>query len=298
MSRSIFSSLIFTILILLNFFEPVKAQSNFSFAMGGGIMYYNGDLSDKSYIPPSETIKFFYGADISVMLVDRLDFSARYIKGSVAGDDALSVEKDNKSRNQSFNSKITEVSSTLRLRLFGLRSNKVINPFMMVGLGYFWFNPQAELNGITYDLQPIGTEGQYISGGGYATPYKLKSSSLTLGFGAFFRLADNFALRVEVAPQLTFTDYLDDTSTIYPDSTQLAATPHGSIAVQLSSRRPKGFPNRGRSRGNPNRDDVIITFGASLVYTPPSRNKSHGSKPGVFNQLFKGRKGWWGMTPN
>ncbi len=289
------------ILFFIYTFTGIQAgysQSNFAFAMGGGVMYYNGDLSDNSYIPPSEILKIYGSADVSMFLVDRVDLSLRYLRGSVSGDDALSDERDNLFRNQSFYTKIDEVNLLLRLRLFSIKKQRAFNPYGMIGMGYFWFNPQADLDGRTYDLQPLGTEGQFIEGGGYAKPYKLSSSSLTLGLGVFMRLTDQFALRLEASPQLTFTDYLDDTSTIYPDSTALAATPNGPIAVQLASRRPLGYPKKGRSRGNPERDDVIATFGISLVYTPPSKKRGHGSKPGVFNQFFEGRKGWWGMTPN
>ncbi len=298
MKRSLFVKVILPVTLFFLTYLQVHGQSNFSFGTGTGVMYYNGDLSDNSYIPSTKILKFFYGAEVSMFLVDRVDLSVRYLRGSVKGDDAISKENDNVARNLSFHSRIDEVSGLLRLRLFSVRSQRVVNPYGTFGLGYFWFNPQAELNGITYDLQPLGTEGQFIPGGGYAAPYKLQSSSLTFGLGAFFRLNNNFQLRLEFAPQLTFTDYLDDVSTIYPDSSLLSATPNGNIAVLLSSRRPRGFPKEGRSRGNPNRGDVIVTFGASLVYTPPGKNKSQRNKPGVFSQFFKGRKGWWGMTPN
>lgn len=261
-------------------------------------MYYNGDLSDANYLPPVEIIKPFVGADFSVLLVDRVDLSLRYMHGSVKGDDGLSSESDNLARNLSFKSKIDELSALLRLRLFSIKKQRAVNPYGMFGLGYFWFNPKADYNGKTYSLQPLGTEGQYITGGNYPKPYKLRSASLTAGIGLFFRVNDQFAIRLEASPQLTFTDYLDDTSANYADSTQLANTPKGSIAVLLASKRAKGYPNAGRSRGNPERDDVIVTLGLSVVYTPPSKTNQRGVKPGIFHQLFKGRKGWWGMTPN
>ncbi|HMT30375.1 MAG TPA: DUF6089 family protein [Bacteroidia bacterium] len=293
-----FKKIFLFVSLMMAIVHSISAQSNLSFSMGGGVMYYNGDLSDKSYLPPTEIVKPFGTADISFLLVDRLELSFRYLKGSVKGDDALSDEKDNLYRNLSFHSKIDEVCGVFRVRLFGVRSQRAVNPYGMFGFGYFWFNPQAELNGKTYDLQPLGTEGQFIPGGEYAAPYKLQSASMTLGIGLLLRLNDQFSLRVEASPQLTYTDYLDDASTIYPDSTALAATPNGAIAVQMSSKRPRGYPVKGRSRGNPDRDDVMVTFGMSIVYTPPSRKKTYGAKPGIFNQMFKGRKGWWGLTPN
>jgi hypothetical protein len=274
-------------------------QSDISFALGGGIMYYNGDLSAGSYFPPTELYNAFVGADVSMLLIDRLDLSLRYMRGRVSGDDALVGETDNIRRNLSFYSKIDEVNILLRLRLFSVVDKRLVNPYAMFGLGYFWFNPMADLDGKSYELQPLGTEGQFIEGGGYPEPYSLHSASLTGGIGLFFRISNAFQVRLEASPQLTFTDYLDDLSGFYPDSTELAATPNGPIAVQLSSRKLNGqFPVKGKGRGNPERDDVIITVGLSVVYTPVKSTRQKSRPPGVFHQIFKGKKGWWGQSPH
>lgn len=279
--------------------QPALNGQNISFGVGGGLMYYNGDLSDASYVPPSEIVKPYFGADISFLIVDRLDLSLRYMHGSVEGADSLADERDNKARNLSFKSNIDEVSAVFRYRVFRVLDKRLINPFFFVGLGYFWFNPTAEIEGVRYDLQPLGTEGQFIQEGNYEEPYDLQSFSLATGFGVFVRLGHQWSLRLEAAPQLTFTDYLDDVSTIYPDSTALANTPNGSLAVLASSKRPKGWPDPGRSRGNPERDDVIVSFGVSIVFTPvPKRCRGRlDQKVGYFNKI-RGRAGWWGNTSN
>lgn len=288
---------VFCSLLFMVHTSSVQAQF-FHYSVGGGLMYYNGDLSDSRPIPPLELMRGFVTADVSMLLVDRLDLSLHYLHGSIEGDDALSNESDNRVRNQSFFSPIDEVKLMLRLRAFSVKSRLIVNPYIMGGIGYLWFNPKAELDGKVYELQPLGTEGQFIEGGAYPKPYSLSTGSFALGIGVFIRLNHNFSLRLEGAPQLTFTDYLDDTSWQYPDSSALAATPNGSLAVLLASRREKGFPDGGRSRGNPNRDDVIITLGMSLVFTPGSRECKAIPRPGIIRQVFKGKKGWWGLTPN
>jgi hypothetical protein len=292
--RSLLAVAFFMIIPLIK----VSAQGMFNYAAGGGIMYYNGDLSDSRPLPPLELMRGYFSADVSMLLVDRLELSLHYLHGNIAGDDALSNESDNKVRNQSFFSPIDEVKLMFRLKAFSVKSKFIVNPYAMAGIGYFWFNPQAELDGKTYELQPLGTEGQFIQGGDYPAPYSLSSGSLAVGLGVQIRLNHNFSLRIEGAPQLTFTDYLDDTSLQYPDSTALAATPNGPFAVLFASRRKKGFPDAGRFRGNPDKDDVIVTLGLSLVFTPGSRECKAIPRPGMLRQVFKGRKGWWGMTPN
>lgn len=295
-SRFSVGMMVFIFPVMIHF--TARAQSAFSYAIGGGLMYYNGDLSDSRLIPPMELMRGFVAADASMLLVDRLDVSLHYLHGSIEGDDALSNEKDNIARNQSFFSPIDEVKLMLRLRAWSVKSRLLVNPYIMAGGGYLWFKPKAELDGKVYELQPLGTEGQYVAGGNYPAPYKLSTASFALGLGVFVRINHNFAVRLEGAPQLTFTDYLDDTSTNYPDSTALSATPNGAMAVLFSSRRPKGFPNEGRPRGNADRDDVIVTLGLSVVYTPGSKDCKAIPRPGVLRQIFKGKKGWWGLTPN
>ena len=287
------------ILVVLLSGKTTNGQANLSFAAGGGVMYYNGDLSAESYVPPVSLLNFFYGADVSMLLIDRLDLSLRFLHGRVEGDDAVVGERDNELRNLSFYSNIDEFNILLRARLFSVKDQRVINPYGMFGLGYFWFNPMADLDGKSYKLQPLGTEGQFIEGGGYPAPYNLHSASLTGGIGVFFRLTDQFQIRLEASPQLTFTDYLDDVSGFYPDSTKLANTPNGAVAVLFSSRKLKGnFPKDGKGRGNPERDDVMVTIGLTVVYTPVKRQKLKSGKPGVFHEIFKGKKGWWGNTPD
>jgi Domain of unknown function (DUF6089) len=288
---------VFLLFFLIVGIPASTTAQNISFGVGGGLMYYNGDLSDASYMPPSEIVKPYFGADISFLIVDRFDLSLRYMHGSVEGADSLADEKDNKARNLSFKSNIDEVSAVFRYRIFRVMEKRLINPFVFLGLGYFWFNPTAEVNGVRYDLQPLGTEGQFIEEGNYEDPYELQSFSLATGFGVFVRLGHQWALRLEAAPQLTFTDYLDDVSTIFPDSTALANTPNGEIAVLASSKRPKGFPDMGRARGNADRDDVMVSFGISIVFTPVPKNCRGrlDQRVGYFNKI-KGKAGWWGNS--
>jgi hypothetical protein len=256
-------------------------------------MYYNGDLHDNRFLlPNSELIRAYYGTDFTVLLVDRLDMSLGYIHGSIEGDDATSASKYNKNRNLSFYSTIDEINLNFRLRVFSARDKELVNPYLVAGIGYFWFNPKADYNGKSYELQPLGTEGQYISGGNHPEPYKLSSASLGLGIGIHFRIDDHFGVRLEAMPRLTFTDYLDDTSSDYPDSSTLAATPNGAIAVLLSSRYDKGYPREGLRRGNADKNDVIITMGVGLVYTPGYKRKIIGQRMGVIHKIFKKSRGW------
>jgi hypothetical protein len=246
-------------------------------------MYYNGDLHDNSFLlPQSELIRSFYSVDVSVLLVDRLDMAIGYMHGKIEGDDALSVNHYNRKRNLTFESPVDELNLLFRLKLFRQRDKETINPYLMVGVGRLWFNPQSEYQGEMVDLQPLGTEGQFIKGGDYPDPYSLATTTLAFGAGAFFQINPMFGVRVEFAPRLTFTDYLDDVSGNFADSTALANTANGAMAVEMANNYPN-YPKDGKLRGNSDKNDVIITFGAAIVYTPWAKNLKYRKKAGLLH---------------
>ena len=95
-----------------------------------------------------------------------------------------------------------------------------------MGIAAFKHNPQAQapefdLNGNPLpeagqwvDLQPLGTEGQNLSGG---KPYNLIQLAIPIGIGVKVRLPDNFDAHIEIGFRQLFTDYIDDVSGKYPD---------------------------------------------------------------------------------
>jgi hypothetical protein len=178
---------------------------------------------------------------------------------------------------------ITEGSLLINYKVLGYKSvhRRKFNPYLIAGIGYFHFDPHGQKNGQDVGLQPLGTEGQYINGGGYPKPYKLYQLSVPLGIGIEVPLSKAFALRVEIINHYTFTDYLDDVSSTYADSTKLAATPNGATAAVMASNLTKGYPIEGYGRGNPKRKDSFSQFGISLLWTPFSDGGTgNGSKSG------------------
>jgi hypothetical protein len=157
----------------------------------------------------------------------------------------------------------------MELNAFHRYERSRLNPYIFTGASVFHFNPKAQLDGTWYDLQPLGTEGQFITGGGYEKPYKLFQVAVPVGFGIAVQLNKKLRLKADFCHRFLFTDYLDDVSTVYPDLESLSATPGGDIAVALSSRRKDGkYPNANSPRGSAKYKDAYTTFGLTLVYNP------------------------------
>ncbi len=261
----------FTFLLLLSSPSASHSQANTGISLGGGIIYYTGDLTDKSSKVFASSVFFHPYASLGVThwFSGYLEGSAFLLHGKVDGADSLSKEKSNLRRNLSFTSDIDEFLLRFEINTSHRYERRRINLFAFAGASVFRFNPKANLNGTWYELQPLGTEGQYIENGGYAKPYKLIQPAIPIGFGITVLAGRKIRVKAEFCHRILFTDFLDDVSTIYPDLEALSANPGGDIAVALSNRRPDGnTPAINSLRGNPDSNDALSHFGISLIYNP------------------------------
>lgn len=131
-----------------------------------------------------------------------------------------------------------------------------LSPYILGGISYFSFNPQAKINGRWVDLQPLSTEGQGFPEYPDRKPYKLSGIGIPLGAGVKYELSNFFNVRLEFMYRATNTDYIDDVSTTYIDKSVYSNHFTGNKlvnAVLLSDRQrgeylPQTLP--GKKRGN------------------------------------------------
>lgn len=183
-------------------------------------------------------------------------------------------------RNLSFRSNITEIS--LIAEFYPLNafidwemresSPPRFTPYIMAGVGYFKFNPQANLNGTWVDLQPLSTEGQGFAEYPDRQPYKLSGMSIPIGAGIRYELSPLLNLRAEFLYRPTNTDYLDDVSTTYIDKDNdflnngfTGARFNNAYALtdrQRGEYLPQTLP--GKKRGNPKDNDNFFSLNLKL----------------------------------
>ena len=225
-----------------------------------GVSDYNGELN-----PGFLNFKFLHPAGGLIYRFNKnAHFSYKFdlLFGTVSANDAVSKDLYQVNRNLSFSSAIQEFSGQLEFNFFPYEAGTDITnftPYMFCGISVFHFNPTADINGVNYDLEPLHTEmesgynriaGAFPFGGG------LKLSLGTVNIG------------VEIGVRKTYTDYLDDVSTTYPNPAALLAT-NGPIAVLLSNRSlyPKGEPMQGMQRGDPTNTDWYMFGGFWVTFT-------------------------------
>ncbi len=198
--------------------------------------------------------------------------------GSVVGYDSIlknvaSSTSGRYERNLSFRSKITDVQLAFEIHPLFFKNYSdddppVFSPYGVAGLGYYSFNPEANLRGQWYALQPLRTEGQGFREYREREPYKLNQINVALGLGIKYEVNSMINARIEAVHRVLFTDYLDDVSTTYIDPAlfyNYLPANRAAIAQQLYSRRgelnPSDVPpSSGDQRGDPKDNDAFFSI--------------------------------------
>lgn len=260
LSKNIMFRASLVVVILLVSLTASFAQKGWEVGGWLGTSLYYGDLNNKVN---------FNSPGLAGGVLGKWNFNTRVaLRGSfnfgrISANDADSDNNFNKNRNLSFKSNIYDITAGLEFNfLEHIRGSKfeTYTPFVFVGLSAFKFNPRAELDDVTYDLQELGTEGQDIG-----EEYFLISAGVTLGAGFKWDVSSDVTFAAEFTTRRLFTDYIDDVSTTYPDKATLEAI-RGPIAVALSDRSlVDGIGIEGRQRGNSSDNDRYTFISFSLT---------------------------------
>ena len=187
------------------------------------------DLEMKQF-KPALTIGIKYAVTNKVAIRGQLSYAM------LAGDDALTAEMFRSNRNINFRSHAWELAGVCEVimhqvrpghkyNLTGVKGTKprAANIYAFAGIGLLKFNPQGYQDGNWYNLKPLGTEGQNLGG---AESYSLYTIVIPMGLGCRWQLkSQNVMVGFEIGHRLTFSDYIDDVSTVYYDNAKLADQP-------------------------------------------------------------------------
>lgn len=220
--------------------------------VGAGTSWYYGDVCEDCFEP-----RFNLNLGTHVRFSDRISAKAELNWYQIGADKDI-----HEARNATFKSNNIEALGAVVVDLFphsvNYYSRKFVNPFIYGGIGFTYFNPRAELDGTTYSLRPLQTEG---------VSYSPVTLIVPGGVGLRFRVSHFLDVSVEGGYRLTFTDYLDDVSTVYTDlddPTAQAAAFRGTTRAE------------GKKRGNPDSRDGYFVGGIKAEITLPSVRSGSG----------------------
>lgn len=225
-----------------------SAQRSSEMGVMLGVTYYSGDLNPSGHFKQGlmhRAVGLLYRRNLSSR------WSMRYfaLYGKVSGSDATVDRWLARQRQLNFESTIMEGSAMFELNFFDYIASdnrRYYTPTVFAGFGMFRMNPQGTVGdtGIKRDLRLERNEGQ------------LKEYSRiqpTIPFGVGFRLKFSSRLLVsgEWSMRKTWTDYLDDVSTVYRGAA-------GSLA--------NGYQSSGYQRGDSQTNDWYSFAGINLTY--------------------------------
>lgn len=242
-----------------------------SFELGGffGISGYRGDLQYNNVDQGSQHLA--YGLVGRYNFDENLAVRAHYYTGNISGSD---IGTRNANRNLHFQSEIKEYGAQAEYNFWTINEgfDSRFTAYGFAGLSVFQFRPEALLDNQWVDLQSLGTEGQYLPGSNLQ-PYNLTQIAIPFGIGAKFYAGELTTISFEAGLRKTFTDYLDDVSTNYPDLVQLNEVNPTAAAASMRANElidvNRSLANAsGTKRGSDNNDwfwFTGVTFTMKLV---------------------------------
>ena len=300
----------FFIFLLFTFSFLIEASAQYKWDFGGmvGAANYLGELGGKE----KPRRNFIFDLKLSETRSATGGFARYklnpdiYVRGSlswdrISGADNLSTNPGRRGRNLNFRNDIYEASMVGQYMFYDItdlgrtyRYRNNFKAYVFTGLAGFYNNPKANYNGNWVALAPLHTEGQGLVPGAPKT-YSKYQIAIPAGVGFFFTFSKVYRIGWEFNWRTTFTDYLDDASTKYPDPAVLNST----AAVALSNRNPELQPypdgstlpdpknyEAGTKRGDPKHKDSYLSTTINVSYV--LKGKSHFAKT-KYKTFFKGK---------
>lgn len=257
-----------------SFFNWQYNDRYFSLYVGTGRSGYFGELSNSK--PLTGGLGHF-NIGLEARLYTRIGARTQLTFYNLEASDIHAGDSTfNRQRNLSFKSRNVEwvLQGVYYFYKYGGKYHKRRNyePYIAVGGGFTTFNPQAELNGATFDLRGFRTEG---------VDYDSKTFILPLNLGVKAKLNEFMNLTLDLGYRFTFTDYLDDVSQNYggpfADGTLEASLSNRKDEIPIINQTAYEAQIAGQLRGDGGKNDAYFFINFNLeFYLPRDLFKSKG----------------------
>ena len=270
--KQIKNLLILITFIGLGFTANAQYKENTEVGFIGGASYYLGDLNTTHF---NNSLPFG-GIVIRKNIDRRFSYKAELLYLNIAADDRVdATDTIAINRGLHFRSSVFELSGQIEFNFLPFEAGNALytwTPFVYTGLSFFQFNPQAEnKDGLWVNLQELGTEGQGSTSFPERTKYPLTQLAIPLGGGLKIAVNPSFNIILEYGVRKTFSDYLDDVSTTYPEGIGYNIADISNETYEMSD--PTGTHLAGEQRGNPDKKDWYSFVGITLSFKLNNQTK-------------------------
>ncbi len=282
---------------LLFLFSGLNAQYKWDYGISLGGANYLGDIGGKEKTRRDFVWDMHLNqSNIALGAYGRYKFGKRFSLAAnltylqINDKDSETTNPARRARNLNFRNRMFELGLRGELTVFydnDVGGKGYYNPdfkfYVFGGISGFYHNPQGQIyvdgelrDDTWYNLRELTTEGQ-------ETPYSAIGVAIPAGIGLYFTFDKTWRFGWELSWRTTFTDYLDDVSTVYADPSLLSED-GAAFASQsyvylideinadnvddpdyqvqsINSHRWKGYTNQAEDvkRGDPTNNDSYIT---------------------------------------
>ena len=231
-----------------------------------GVSYYMGDLNP---ILPFAQSQLQYGGLVRFNYNNRWTFRFDYARATVTASDE--VIKWRPERMLNFTSVINDFSLVAEfnfIEYYTGNPKKNMSPYIFGGISVFQYTAFANVGDQLIDLSNYATEGPEDPDAKWYNKMFGKTSpigvSIPFGMGLKFSLSRRMAGTVEWRMHKTFTDYLDDVATVYPEEHAVYTFDDGST-YDLTDPSDNNY-KPGQQRGNSAFNDWFGMARVSLTW--------------------------------
>ncbi len=182
--------------MLLLLTVSASAQGKWGVFIGGGTMFYQGDLVETAIVP-APTVSWTLDAGLHWQFHRRWAAQLNYTVGDIKGDDAYSLSEGKRLRGFNFQSYEHELS--LRALFYILPADKYkLFPYLTAGVGALYSDQTLGAK----NAATVAVEGDY----------SLFNVTFPTGIGLIYQINCRWALKAEGVYHWTLSDHLDGVS--------------------------------------------------------------------------------------
>lgn len=253
--------------------------SNYLGEFGGGEGTRRGGFVDMKLNYTRWALGGFYRYRVSPKFA--VKGALNYIR--LSGDDAKTDNPARRGRNLNFKNDMFEFTATGEFYIYKVndvgrtgRYSTDFNLYLYGGAGLFYSNPKGQTDaGDWVSLQPLQTEG---------VSYSKLNFTIPAGIGFYYTINRKYRLGMEIGWRTTFTDYIDDASTVYTtnyDGISNKTTP--KLVNEINSEFDEDVIKTynyipGSKRGDPEHNDSYATATINFSWAIRGRSKFYRAK--------------------
>ena len=240
---------------------PLKSKIEVGLLSGGAI--FTGTISNKNLL--SNDINLYNALQVNYTIYSNLSASLTIASFKLSNSDYLSNNNEQIARGMKFSTSMLSISPSVQYDFVDNRlysKARRIRPSVGFGLDVATFNPTGVYKGKEYNLQPLGTGGQFIDSAG--KPYSLMALGYFFHFKVKYQLSRFNSVGIHFAFHKSMSDYLDDVGPDpYPNALSLLEKTKTDAAAAVYFSNPTSRTvTKGQLRNSPTKpSDGWVNFG-------------------------------------